>query len=219
MNPLVGVTPEIWSDLLKLKKSYTDALIQFGFEACIIPPGGVPDRILARLDGVLFSGGDDIHPSYYGEDLLYDLTLVENARTDFELSLLRACLENDKPVLAICNGMQMMNIALGGSLFQDIEKQCRSALNHRTGSHAIAMNPGFFIGGGSCTVNSSHHQAIKERGKGVQVIAQSEDGIIEAIQITGCRYCVGVQWHPERDTGNIVNRVLFERFREECRGA
>lgn len=202
-----------------LKEAYIDALQEAGFDACIIPFSGVPGGLLRRLDGIVLSGGDDLHPSYYGEEIGYELTLASGRRGDFEFRLFRECLENDKPVLAICYGMQLVNVAMGGSLFQDIARQHGTGLDHTKGFHLVSILEGSFIEPGQYRVNTSHHQAVKRLGNGIAPLAYSEDGILEAVSVSGQRFCIGVQWHPERDMSSAPNMLLFQQFREACRGA
>jgi putative glutamine amidotransferase len=193
-------------------------LEHFGFNACIIPSSSA-GWVTDLLDGIIISGGDDINPSYYGEKILYDLALIDNARTDFELTLFRECLSKDRPVLGICNGMQLMNVALGGSLYQDIGDQYQGEINHKTAFHSITFFHDTFISAGKYMVNSGHHQGIRREGRTVKTLARSDDGLSEAIAIEGRSFAVGVQWHPERDLDNEVTRKLFEKFGEACLAA
>ncbi|MGW8272687.1 MAG: gamma-glutamyl-gamma-aminobutyrate hydrolase family protein, partial [Thermodesulfovibrionales bacterium] len=115
--------------------------------------------------------------------------------------------------------MQLVNVAMGGSLFQDIARQCGSGLDHTKGFHLVRIGEGAFVASGTYRVNSSHHQAVRRLGEGVNPLAYSEDGILEALEVRGPRFCIGVQWHPERDMSSVPNMRLFQQFREACCGA
>lgn len=216
MRPLIGITPDYTDGIYHLKHSYMDALTMAGFDVRMLSFSNHVDGLINNYRGIVFSGGDDIHPSYYGEEIICKLTIIDTARTEFEIRLFNECLRKNMPVLGICNGMQLMNVALGGTLFQDIEAQLSVAINHKKGYHNIAVTQYLLLDSGTYSVNSAHHQAIKEKGKGVTVIARSDDGLTEAISIEGQSFALGVQWHPERDPGIEINSTLFSRFREAC---
>ncbi|HDL20009.1 MAG TPA: gamma-glutamyl-gamma-aminobutyrate hydrolase family protein, partial [Nitrospirae bacterium] len=154
--------------------------------------------------------------SYYGEEPFSGLKLIDNRRTDFEIAVFMECLKMNKPVLGICNGMQLMNVALGGSLYQDIAGQIPVAINHGNGYHNINISDSSLLEGGAYPVNTSHHQAVKQTGGGVHIIARSSDGVIEAFSVENQHFSLGVQWHPERDLDNTLNRQVLLRFKEAC---
>lgn len=216
IKPFIGITSDISDAEYHVKSAYSQAFSHSGFTTCIIPVGEDVDMLTERLDGIVISGGDDIHPSYYNEEPICKMKLIDKKRTDFEMVLFRKCVKGEKPVLGICNGMQLMNVACGGTLYQDIELQVSIEINHRKGYHNIVVTDDTVMSKGNYMVSSGHHQAIKKRGKDIRPFAVSEDGIIEAIGIDGHTFAVGVQWHPERDPDNIVNKKLFQCFREAC---
>ncbi|MEE9524656.1 MAG: type 1 glutamine amidotransferase [Thermodesulfovibrionales bacterium] len=216
MRPFIGITPDYSNETVKLKQVYIEALNDAGFDICILPVLSDVRSIVERFDGIVISGGDDIHPSCYGEEPISGLKIIDRKRTDFEIKLLKECIEHGKPVLGICNGMQTMNVALGGTLLQDIEGGSSVEINHKKGYHTITVGNNEIIEKGNYKVNTAHHQAIRNTGKGVSVLAVSEDGIIEAISVDGPSFAVGVQWHPERDPDSEINRMLFNSFRESC---
>lgn len=211
-RPVIGITSDMDDDFFKLRHGYVSAVENAGGLPLIIPSfspmsrGNVNESIsqLAHIiDGILISGGSDLLTGYYGEDVSVPvecLKFAKKERTDFELTLLREVMKREKPILAICYGMQLVNAALGGTLFQDIQTQVPRSLDHRTGHHRIKIidASAIMIPFSDFTVNSSHHQAIKEVADGLDVFAVSEDGIVEGFIKRDYNFFLGVQWHPER---------------------
>lgn len=187
-----------------------------------------PSDVVASVDGVLLPGGDDVLPSIYGQEAHKTFTAAEPGRDDYELELARRAVDADLPLLAICRGIQVLNVACGGSLVQDIAEQLGTTVNHelREPPHAIAHD--VWIAEGSlldqlmrerlqtdtCPVNSRHHQAPMTLGSGLVASATAPDGVIEAIEDPGKRFCLGVQWHPENFYRTGEFRSLFEGFVE-----
>ena len=168
--------------------------------------------LIASLDGLLLSGGGDIDPVYWHEPPHPAITLVDPARDAFELALARAALSEDLPVLGICRGVQVLAVATGGDLWQDIPSQCAHFLQHRQTvprqlpSHDVTVIPDSLLAGvlwphgsdhGRLSVNSFHHQAPRNCGTLLSVVATSPDGSIEALALPGAHFALGVQWHPE----------------------
>jgi putative glutamine amidotransferase len=176
---------------------------------------GNPADVAAAVDGLLIPGGGDIAPSYYGSAAGPYTKPVSHIRTTFEIALLKAIMELMKPVFGICYGMQLLNVAFGGTLYQNIETEIDTPTDHRSGSHEI-IGTGDPLRG-ECVVDSSHHQAVKELGRDLDIIAASRDGIAEAIRLRGYPFLLGVQWHPERSE-NEVSRMLLGSFVEAARG-
>ncbi|MBI5695462.1 MAG: gamma-glutamyl-gamma-aminobutyrate hydrolase family protein [Nitrospirae bacterium] len=226
MRPIIGITQDIelkpdsggyWSYLIN---TYADAVYRFGGTPLMIPIITQPEaaaEYASRVDGLLFAGGDDIHPRYYGEEPGDESGLSPDTRTEFELALLREAFSRGMPVLGICLGIQTMNIYFGGTLHQDIG-------GHREGgrdiSHEINVAAGTrlhgILGTERLTVNSFHHQALKGVGKGLTVSATCADGITEAVELPGPRFVLGVQWHPERLPGDPYTEKLFRAFVGAC---
>jgi putative glutamine amidotransferase len=205
--------------------TYLQALVRAGAAPVLIPH--LPDLALLRpvyerVDALLLPGGGDIAPEHFGEQAHEKCGPPDPDRDRTELALARWCLEDHKPLLAICRGIQVLNVVLGGSLYQDIEAQVQGAGRHNWSSghprdflaHAVNIVPGtrlaaiLELGGGSLPqpvldrafqleVNSFHHQAIKELAAGLRVVARAPDGIIEAVEMEGHPFALGVQWHPE----------------------
>lgn len=172
-----------------------------------LPPDSPPAAIDA-LNGVLFTGGGDIDPSRYGQAAHPKLGEVDYARDEFELRLVRVAVGRGLPLLGICRGAQVLGVALGGSLVQDIDTDVEDAKKHLAGPrgkashHWIEIAPGSrlsqIMGARRARVNSSHHQANGRLGSGVRTVAWSGDGVIEGIELEGESFVLGVQWHPER---------------------
>jgi putative glutamine amidotransferase len=166
----------------------------------------------------MIPGGKDIAPSFYGESLVHASDPEEAERIEFEFSLLHEIIRLDKPVLGICYGMQVLNVFLGGTLYQDISAQVPASFDHRTERHMIEIGENPFLERGVFQVNSSHHQAVKDLGKGLRPFAFAPDGIIEAVSLEDHIFFVGVQWHPER-MSDIPSQQLFGRFVGACGAA
>jgi putative glutamine amidotransferase len=189
---------------------YAQAVVDAGGAPIFVPlvqsePDLLP--IYEHLDGLLFPGGSDISPRRYGQSPIPECLEPDDPRDHVELRLARWALEDDKPILAICRGMQILNVAAGGTLYQDIETQLPSALNHRRGDarasivHTIAIEQGSLLASifpvDECGVNSSHHQAVKDTGRLFQVTARASDGVIEGMESNRHRFVAAIQWHPE----------------------
>jgi putative glutamine amidotransferase len=185
-------------------------------------------RLVSALDGLVLSGGDfDIHPRHYGERAIKALGRIKAGRTEFELKLTDAALKEDLPVLGICGGAQTLNVALGGSLYQDIAAQlsaagaCEHTSKNPHGGHRIRVESGTrlfdILQRSSLLVNTRHHQAVKRLGRGLIVNAVADDGVIEGIESTEHAFALGVQWHPEiLAKRNLRQRRLFSSFVKFC---
>ncbi len=201
---------------------YVAAVSLVGLEAVPVAPGQAVDA--SGFDGLLLTGGTDVDPALYGQ-LRHPATQeADRARDEFELRVLGAALRVDVPVFAICRGMQVLNVAMGGSLIQDLPD---SGVRHRsepgvvtlhgveTGQHGVVSA---VFGKGIAQVNSRHHQAVDRPGEGIVVTARAADGVIEACEMPGRRFVVGVQWHPEdRVAESAQDRALFEAFAQAVR--
>jgi putative glutamine amidotransferase len=236
--PLIGITADLsgvsangtdsaQEPTLFLPQRYCYAIQEVGGIPLILPPIAFQSglrRILKRLDGVLISGGNfDIHPSYYGEKPIRALGAVKEARTEFELELVELALNQDLPLLGICGGAQTINVALGGSLYQDIVTQLPNATEHEQGTkrdkggHPILIHPGThlrqIVQKRTLEVNTTHHQAVRRVGKGLVVNATAEDGLIEGLESSNHRFVLGVQWHPELlARKSLYHRRIFSSF-------
>jgi putative glutamine amidotransferase len=190
-----------------------------------------PPDIVSQVDGVLHTGGGDVDPSFYGESKHATFDAAETGRDAFELDLVRRALAADLPVFAICRGIQVLNVARGGSLVQDIPDQVPGTLGHTNREPAFAIAHDVWINTGTLLdrlmherldtdtypVNSRHHQAVKTLGEGLVVTATAPDGIVEAIEDPSKRFCLGVQWHPENFYRTGEFRELFAGFIDAAR--
>ena len=211
-----------------LVSAYYDAVALAGGLPMILPP--LPSEedvtaLLAGLDGVLLTGGRDYDPATYGEVPVASTRLVHPRREAFDLLLARAVVSRGIPGLGICGGAQLLNIACGGDLSGDIRQDRPDAIAHeerggRPVYHDVEIDEGSrlqaVVGSKRIQVNSSHHQAVKNPGDGLRIVARSPDGVIEAVE-AGDKFLLGVQWHPERLTDSAPHRRIFEAFIEACR--
>ncbi len=229
-----GERPPCWL----LGQRYVHVLKAAGAVPWVVPL--MPDdpettaEIADRLDGVFLTGGVDVDPSRYREDRLPVCGTPDPARDTVELAMLNLARGRDLPVFAVCRGMQLLNVSLGGTLYQDVASQVPAALKHdyfptatqpsrALVTHDITVTAGSrlagVLGGGVASVNSMHHQAIKDLAPGLAPTAYAPDGIIEAVEGTNGRYVVGVQWHPEELTDEQpAMRRLFTAFVEAANG-
>lgn len=233
-RPVVGVVPYSLpapggnrQPAFAASRKYLDVLRSVGAVPWVVPLAPDDQEILADiagcLDGLMLTGGSDVEPSRYGE-LKHPLCGDPDPDRDVtELALLRLAADRGLPVLGICRGLQVLNVAAGGSLYQDIPTQVPAALRHdfapnRTSlPHEVTVAPGSrlagILGETVVAVNSLHHQAVKELGPGLRASAYAPDGVIEAVEAAGDRFVVGVQWHPEELTETHADmRRLFTAF-------
>jgi putative glutamine amidotransferase len=228
---VTGVTPIIAIPSCARLHDYEEAVRRAGGQPRVLDVRrDTAAAVIGQVAGVLLPGGDDVDPSRYGESPHPAFEAAEPGRDDFELDLLRRALEGDLPVFAICRGIQVLNVARGGTLVQDIATEVPSAGNHTVRDSPFAIAHEIWVTENSllerlledrldnetCQVNSRHHQAVKAVGAGLVVTATAPDGIIEALEDPGRRFCVGVQWHPENfyRTGEFSG--LFEGFVRAC---
>ena len=190
--------------------------------------GGLPTLALsddgascaAKFDGLLLTGGVDADPAQFGESPLFSTLEMDAARDHREKSLFDAFLAVGKPIFGICRGIQMLVVFLGGTLWQDLPAQCGLSHSGDTLIHTVCAKEMHWLSrllGHSFSANSFHHQAIRTLPPGLNAVAHTDDGIIEAVELTGAPVW-GVQWHPERMTGGILpnHAALFERFVTQC---
>ena len=232
-KPLIGVAPGYSGETTSsVNRSYTDAVYRAGGIPVILPQvdkAEAASEVLSHLDGLLLTGGVDIDPAYYGETVLNETVEIDAHRDTIDILYAEAALRRKMPILAICRGEQLLNVVLGGSLYQDLPSQKPSDIAHRQKgdlrfpSQTISVESGSLLhrimGASSLRVNSSHHQAVKEPSGKVKVIAWAEDGVIEAYEGTEKgQWILGVQFHPEQmvraDDGWLA---LFSAFVKVCR--
>lgn len=216
--PLIGVTPSAGDNSLGVRAynvaaDYTQAVERAGGIPVILPLHVQNiHRLLDSLDGVVFSGGGDIEAQRFGQQNHDAAGGFDEERDTFEIAIMQAAFERDVPILAICRGVQVMNVARGGDLIQDIPTQTTSDMKHNqraegSGEHDVFQTTNVAggdnpvtaaFGEGSATINSFHHQSIGKVAPGLEVVATAEDGIVEAVYAPKQTYAVGTQWHPER---------------------
>ena len=202
--PLIGIScGRTSSGASSLSTNYTDAVARAGGIPVIFPTvdnSALAARLIEKVDGIIFSGGPDLDPSYYGETVWNETVQVDTLRDASDLLLMRAALASKKPVMCICRGEQLMNVVLGGSLYQDIPTQVDTLVAHGGGAwHKIGVEKESVLyrlfGQDSLTVNSFHHQAVKKVAPGIRVTAYAPNGIVEAYEY-GDRL-IAFQFHPE----------------------
>ena len=200
--PLVGISCSEYDgqyDLLRV--TYTGAIAKAGGIPVILPTvktAEQAEQLLGRLDGIIFSGGEDVSPAWYGEEPVNETVEVDTLRDVSDSLLVRAAISSGKPILAICRGSQLLNVLLGGSLYQDIPSQLPDNIGHGGATHKIGLDKDGFLarifGPDSLTVNSFHHQAVKDQAPGIRIAARAADGIVEAWETP---QITAVQFHPE----------------------
>jgi anthranilate synthase component 2/putative glutamine amidotransferase len=221
MRPLIGISTyreqARWGawDLpaVLLPASYADAVAEAGGEPVLLPTGAVSTEAVRRLDGLVLAGGADVDPARYGHPAGPHTTVLRPERDAAELAVLQAALSRDLPLLAICRGMQLLNVELGGDLLQHLPDVPGAGI-HNPGAGLFAGRqvrtaPGTQLDrllGPTAAVDCHHHQALDRIAPGLTPSAWAEDGLVEAVEAAGRRFCLGVQWHPEAS----ADRRLFE---------
>jgi putative glutamine amidotransferase len=221
VKPLIGITCCTRVD------DYVASVEQSGGRARVLEIGESPRSLVEQLHGLLLTGGGDIDPVLYGEARHPTVEDAEPGRDEFELDLARRAMDRDLPTLAICRGAQVMNVAAGGTLVQDIPSGITTALTHSIVqprdrvAHAVSVSAGSVLeralgaavdANKTCRVNSRHHQSVGRLGRSLVATATAPDGVIEAIESPQARFCVGVQWHPENFWKTGEFRPLFDAF-------
>ncbi len=235
MRPIIGVTMSFQepasgqgSEYFALYRRYVAAVERAGGVAVGLPaqPEAVAD-VLPILDGLLLSGGGDVAPDLFGQERHPKTRQIDRQRDDFELALVREWVRADRPLLAICRGIQVLNVALGGSLIQDIADQVAHPLIHQKSEgearHLIRLQPSSrlagLLGDDELEVNSYHHQVVQNLAPGLQAVAWAADGVVEGVERPGARFVVAVQWHPELMVHNDARQLqLFVGLVEAAEG-
>ena len=236
-KPVIGVTAshDTEHDNLFINSVYLRAIRSAGGIPMIFPLEVTEDDLrdlVALTDGVLFTGGDDIHPFFYGEETNAKCGNVSQPRDSMEMALVPIVMEFGKPIFGICRGIQVLNTAMGGTLYQDIPSQFQSELSiahrqpfaYKVPSHTVDVTPGTLLSrilgekNASIAVNSMHHQAIKDVAPGLEVCGCAPDKMIEAVYAPDYPFLLGVQWHPEHLTASQPDAAkLFAAFVDACR--
>ena len=232
MIPVIGISAEVDNERdIKLKNTYVHAIEASGGLPLVLPYTNDPNTMQSFVDlcdGFLFTGGDDVAPHRFGEEPKDSCGDVQLFRDEYEFLLLKQAMKTAKPILAICRGIQLVNVAFGGTLYQDIPSEKPSQILHRqtdfgsTPAHTVSVLPdtplAALMGKDTLRVNSLHHQAIKVLGDRLAVMAVSEDDLIEALYLPEAQYLRALQWHPERmfDT-DAGSRLIFADFVDACK--
>ncbi len=230
LYPMIGV-PKLGDSLLRqyFQYQYTRCLKKAGAQVQILTPSagaGSVEHALKTCSGFLFPGGPDIQPQLYGQLAESRCGEPNRVRDAFELALIQGALAAGKPLFCICRGMQLLNVALGGTLTQDI--RARQEYNHQdiwncmSATHPVEIDPDSLLyrifDADVATVNSMHHQAVDKVGEGLWIVADSPEGFPEALEVEGYPFCLAVQWHPEFMAAQVpAEQKLFRAFVDECR--
>lgn len=212
------------------QRDYEESVARVGGTPLILDWSDSPRTICDRVGGVLLAGGNDVDPNLYGEAPHATFTPSEPGRDEYELALVAEALRRDIPILAICRGVQLLNVARGGGLIQHIPTQVAAPLEHYVQGPPVAIAHDVWVTRGSrlhaalslagddatLPVNSRHHQTVGHVGEGLIVTAVAPDGVIEAVELPGSRFCIGVQWHPENFWRTGEFRGLFAALVEAC---
>ncbi len=226
-RPLIGITAyEIpasfgqWRDMpvVMVPATYTHAVVRAGGAPVLVPPNEHGGRVLDAIDGIVFTGGSDIDPELYGQPAHAETIGLVRHRDDAEFALMGAALDHDLPMLAICRGMQVLNVVRGGDLHQHLADISDAAADHRGepgrfAEHQVSVEPGSVLQqmvGDTVHTHSYHHQAPDRIGAGLRVSARSADGTVEAIEDPSAGFAVGVLWHPEESAEG--GAPLFEEL-------
>jgi putative glutamine amidotransferase len=237
-SPLIGLTTTRTLSAhsysyISVVEAYVSALIRAGASPLLIPMGikedGIKD-VLSCLDGILFTGGGDVHPVRYGSPPHPKVKEVIEDRDQIEFQLVREAVERDLPCFGICRGLQVINVALGGTLYEDLQTQYPNSLKHDYEitqprdflAHEISVQEGSklnqFLDLTTYEVNSFHHQGIRDLAPGLSITVQSPDGVIEGIELNAYPFGIAVQWHPEWMQDHPSMRALFSAFVDFARG-
>lgn len=235
MKPIIGITSSNtknqYTQIVSLNQEYVQAIQLAGGIPIILPSvENLEDAIqcISHVDGILFSGGGDIAPYVYGAEPSKWINEMDYKRDVAELFLFEASYSSNLPILGICRGMQLINVACGGTLFQDLHQETDTTLGHSPSSvprnqlfHSVQIKEGSFLeqimGGTEVLVNSHHHQSLDAVSKNFEVVANAKDGIIEAIWDREKDFVVGVQWHPEMLVSSYPNFLkIFRSFIFAC---
>jgi len=224
--------PRIGLTACRKIEDYRQAVLHVGGDVQLVDASMAPGEVIEGIDGLLLTGGEDVAPARYGEAPHPSEVDVDPARDEFEIALVSEARRRNLPIFAICRGIQVLNVACGGTLVQDIPSEVAGALEHRWTvpphkpydlAHEVWVDKDTLLARlmrerlsdtDACEANSRHHQAVKKLADRFRVSATAPDGVIEAIEDPSARFCLGVQWHPENFWRTGEFRPLFEGFLE-----
>jgi len=226
-KPIIGITTDIKNGNFEIEEKYAHAIANAGGIPLLIPSmpqnTSLIKETVERIDGLLLPGSRDMDPKYYNQAPHPKLRPMSLERTEMEFAVLEDSLKRELPVIGICGGMQLLNVAFGGTLYQDIYAFLPDALPHEKGVlHNVSIDTDSklfeIMGSAKLTVKSYHHQAVDQLGAGLRKCAQTEDQIVEGIESTNQKYILGIQWHPELEDGGSSAKI-FRSFIERCMGS
>ncbi len=230
-SPLIGITTlhRNQENRFNILATYVDAVRRAGGIPLLIPPGDPnQDHLVAALDGFIFSGGGDIDPSLYGGKNHPTIFKVFPKRDASEIDLTRRIIQQQKPTLFVCRGIQILNVTLGGTIIEDIPGAIGEEIIHRAperkpSEHLIRVDPhsslAKILGKTEFNAASWHHQSIKELAPGLKIVAHAPDGTIEGVEMPGCPWCIAVQWHPEITAAeDPIQQRLFDELVRQAEG-
>ncbi len=228
--PVIGITTYLttarWGGVWEMESAlvpanYVSGVVRAGGVPLLVPPGAPIEPVLDVVDGLVFTGGSDLDPELYGATAHPETAGVIRERDDFELTLMRAALERDVPMLAICRGSQILNVSLGGDLEQHVPDRVGTELHREVpgvfSEHDVETVPGTRVAslvGDRHDVKSHHHQGFGEVGDGLVVAARAPDGTVEALEAPARRFTLGVLWHPEAGDDLALFEALVAEARE-----
>lgn len=230
-RPRIGLNCDLsslcGSEAAKVNWDYVASVLDAGGLPSLLPPvdEALVPQLLQGLDGLVLTGGRDYDPAIYGAPRHSATRLMDPRRNSFDLALARAAIAKGLPILGICAGAQLINIALGGTLIQHVPGVVGTTITHGWGGgpepfHKVEVMAesllARILGQGSLEVNSSHHQAVDRLGDGLRIVARAPDRIVEAVEGTGRSFLLGVQWHPERMRRRPDQMALFRALVEAC---
>lgn len=232
MKPIIGISSTFDGKVYSVSKDYIQAITEFGGVPIIIPNLQETniDAIVQLIDGLFLTGGEDIDPTLFGEEPIRGLGKITPERDEFEIAIIRKMLKLNKPILGICRGCQILNIAVGGDMYQDIYNQTENCLLQHIqqaaryhASHFVQVIEGSILSDitqmEKFKVNSFHHQAIRKIPNEFEVSALASDGIIEAFESKSHKFVMGFQWHPENMVvkKDVVSEAIFKSFINACK--
>ena len=227
-TPLIGLTVYSSNDVFQYyPNDYVDAVRLFGGIPLLLPPGDTnAEKLVAQLDGVILTGGGDINPANYDQACHSQLYWVNDEQDTYEFTIAKTALDLNKPILATCRGMQIINTLLGGSLHQHLADEYGESVLHRSSKNLcvdheinvdVNSNLADMLGCARFSVKSWHHQSIKELAAGFRAVGFADDGVIEAIESDAHPDLMAVQWHPEIDNeNNVLQQKLFQSWLKKC---
>jgi putative glutamine amidotransferase len=234
-RPLIGITLD--SEPAGGYSKFPWYAVRENYCNAVAAAGGLPlplphepelaEEYLARIDGLVITGGAfDVDPALFGDSSRHETVVTKDRRTSFEFAVTQGAITRDIPLLGICGGQQLLNVVLGGTLIQHIPDAIPGALAHEQpnrrdeAGHDVTVTPGTLLaaitGAVTMSVNSAHHQAVRDVGDGVIIDAVAPDGVIEGIELPGKRFCLGVQWHPEFSIDPGDSRIITAFIKAAC---